>query len=483
MSKLIKSQWNHFLSLNIWLKLLILLFIIVGTVIRIKYLATPGFKYDTNLFYTWGKDALNMGYIDFWRNYTQTFDYPPGSLYFLMGLEGITRLFSDSYSAFMIALKSVNWLADIALIVTIYYTARKYGKLSYAKSILLSTFTYILPSLWFVTAFWGQLDTFLVLVMVFTFLLMFKSLEKDTSLSVFYKSPSFWSGVVFAFGLWFKLQVVLVIPVIILFAISHGKNFKWKNHLAGFFSLSFLIILVPVLTNIHRLGEVMAAPFIRSDNVSDGASTFWIALGMNGKGSDYVFQFGKFGFSVTVLGILLFLFILGWVLKKYFNISFPKNIKNFQLKKYISHIMPRNISFVDVMVILTLLTSLYYMLFTKMHERYFHLGMIFSIFALATFGIRIRNKWLWFWIILICNISYFFNVLDVYHWWYKDDGAPTWVNNVLQILGTPSGRDYNIVSSFTSVTNTICVILMCIWIAVNVRSRSIDDLKISKGRP
>jgi Gpi18-like mannosyltransferase len=466
---ILANQWKQFLALNIWIKLIILAIIIIGSVARIMYISNLGFKYDTGLFYVWGTEGLNMGYYDFWKNYSATFDYVPGSLYFLIGIKIIARLFSDNYETFMIVLKSVNWIGDIFLVFTTYYIARAYGKFSYGKSVLISLFSYILPSLWFVTALWGQLDTILVLLCLYPVIFMFKSVESGEKFSwkYFYKNYSFWSGVIFALAFWFKLQAILIIPAMVLFALSYKGIFKAKPQLWGFLITTLLIIFIPLITNIRRLGEVMGAPFIRSDNVSDGASTFWIALGMNSKGSDFVFQFGKVGLSVTLLGLLLFVILMIWIFKKYFQLDSKALLKFGSIKSYIDRNIPKKVSFLDIMLFLTILTSLYYMLFTKMHERYFHLGLIFGIIALASFRQEMKNKFLWFLILLICNISYFYNVLDVYYWWYRYDGAPSWVNEVRQIIGTPTGHSDNVLSSLTSVTNSICVLLMCVWVVVN----------------
>lgn len=428
--------------------ILIVLAFIVGTILRYRNLFNLGLVYDTvETQYTWGVNANRMGVIGFWRDYNGFFDYLPGALYIITGVEWVSKLLGDNPHAFVFTLKSLNWLAEIGFIASLVYIGKRYGKLSNKVLVIFAAFTYLIPSIWFVGEVWGQFDTLLVLGSVVSVILLYRGVENGSVKKNFYKDPIFWSGVVFGLGIWFKLQTALIIPVLVLFHLCY-RNKSWiVRQFFGFLTGSLAIITIPLLVNPHRLGSNLASPYSRGDEITKGAATLWRLVGMEGLGSDKLFVVNNIGVSVSGAGMLLFTVLMVLITVKYLGLNLRKLPK-------ISKVFPDQLSFLDFAVIMTISSSLYYMLFTKMHSRYLHMGMLFAMVVFVASRARNRMR-SWLWLVLALSLSYFMNQVSVFKATGNTD--PAWV-------GTLHNSFYLNVWLLEALVNLLCIIGFYLWV-------------------
>ena len=251
LTKFARNLKQSFFKLPLTTKILVFFSLTVGSVIRVLGGLSLGYYFDmVYTQYTWGKLAVQMGLFGFWADYPMNkhFDYPPLSLIYEYFLALLSAPFNFNIQLFIFLLKGVNWLVEILFILVFAYLMKRFSGFKPSTTWLISSLIYILPSLWFVSAIWGQNDTLVVLISFLTvFILFYKRGFKPVSATenvvhkVWYKDLAFWSGVLWAVGIWIKQQPVLVLPLILLFFI-YGKT--WKNLFqAVCWILPFIVLL------------------------------------------------------------------------------------------------------------------------------------------------------------------------------------------------------------------------------------------------
>lgn len=427
--------------------LFFLLALIIGTWIRYVNLFDLGFYFDTiETQYDWATTANSNGILKFWREFEGFFDYLPGALYLLTSIKWLSQFIGNDPSAFVLLLKLFNWIADISLIVLIAYVGKKYGNYTKLQLQILSGTLYLLPALWFVGGVWGQIDTFIVFLILLSIVLLFREKETDHISSPFYKSPGFYSGIILGIGLWIKLQVLLIIPVLILFYCIVRKRNIFLKQIFGFFIASVVIILPPLIINAHRLGQNLIQPYMRDDDVSKRAATLWGLLGFTDKGSDPIVIFGDHALTVATTGMILYTIAMLIFVIRFQRLSFRSFPK-------LQKIFPKDMTFFDFALVFAISSSLYFMLFTKMHSRYLHIGLLFAIVAGVALKYKKRAISL-FIISIILSLSYTYNHMYVY---IIDDMPRTeWINTIYELYK----GDHFLTISFI---NILCIIGLFVW--------------------
>lgn len=413
--KFISEIFESFNHLKKQQKLFVLGFLVLGSLIRLSQLFHLGFVFDTvDTQYIWGKSAHDMGTGEFWRNYPGFFDYWPGSLNLLTLLYLISRLFGGNPEAFVVILKLFNWFFEIVFILLAAFIARKYGNWDSKKILVFASFLYILPAIWFVGVGWGQFDTFLVSLGLISILVLYKSLQRETS-NQKYLLLAFLSGIIMGAALWVKLQIVLLFPALALFYVYH-RNIKMAlTQLGGILISSAVLIAIPVLYNNGRLINSIRSPIDRIDRVTEGAATFWVMLGYNFRmGTDSLFDF--WGRNITISKMGMYLFVL-------LSLVFVIRLAGFklrELKEQMSHPVQTFKSYFNqplpfhiFCMVMTITSSMYFMFLTKMHSRYLHFGLLFAFLTFAGIKSSAAAK-IWFAGACIMSFGYFLNQIYVF---------------------------------------------------------------------
>lgn len=269
--KLISQRFlRYFRDFNKIYLVLILGLVLFGLYARITNSFHLGFEFDTvQTQYEWAKNANQLGYGAFWRDYQGGIDYLPGALLLGMCFEFVGRFLDpvlpgDSAQAFVTVMKFFNMFVDLGIALICYYVARLYAKSSKEKSAFIAALAFSLPSVWFISNVWGQFDSLILLLALGSVILMYYRNKKGGVANVF-KDLSFWSGVLFAVGFWLKPLIVLTIPLILIYQFSGKPIAKVKSAL-----------LTTIMWLLIASGFVMIGLYIRGNY--ENYNTLFLAL-------------------------------------------------------------------------------------------------------------------------------------------------------------------------------------------------------------
>ncbi|MEM1312480.1 MAG: hypothetical protein AAGF07_03375 [Patescibacteria group bacterium] len=495
------SIFRTYYNLPLLIKVFFFVAIVFGTVIRLQNLFHYGYYFDTVYTqYNWGKVGFEIGIFEFWKSYDGFFDYSFLSLILETVLYSISRLFTETATGFVVALKSFNWFVEICLVGYVFRLVRKYSpeknlRVKYSISFFLGGLIYCLPSLWFVSAVWGQNDTLISLLGAISLELIFlkpanenNNLAKEKKfgniISIF-RDRFFWSGLVFAFGFWIKQQIIMILPVLMIYHLKGktwwdilniilwsspvflcfalglryfevsdfaatrniglvglvfisvslfafvGKLDRWvyaRRQGFGFLIVSLSILIPCLALNYIRTGSTMFAVVGRLNISSNGAANLWRLLGVDGDASQPLLNVnGQELLTISSVGILIYTVVMLVLYLNYQHISwrrlFSNDIKNLQ------SLVTRALTFKDAITITTISSGAYFMFFTKMHSRYLHFFIVFSILSLAFLKFSKLFMW-WLVIVLFVHFAYFLNQLGVYY--DQNNPYPGWIIEIIE---------------------------------------------------
>jgi hypothetical protein len=409
---------QDFLQLSRKHKSIIIALCSFAIIARIANYFHLGFYYDLiETQYDWAKHSVDQGFFEFWRTYRQNgIDYLPGAMYIITPIQAINKLlFGGGEYAFVALLKLFNTLNDIIFAGIIYFFARTKGKTTAPEAFGLATTTLLLPSLWFISSVWGQFDTFPINISIIMCVLIHAAL-KNNNLKL-----GLWSGVLYGATIWFKLQAILLLPALIALFITAKKPEIKNKFITGFFYSSVLILTVPLIANAYRVGFAIAQVVVRSNNVTNGASTFWPLVDMVKYGNDDWFNIGNFTITASKFAYLIYILGMG-----YFGLKLL-NIKLNTLLNPIKTIAKLKMISLEAFILITAISSsIYFMFFTKMMSRYLHWGYLFSMIFLTLVWNTKYRLYLIASLILV-ELGYFLNQIGVYGWWNSNPYWPDWV--------------------------------------------------------
>jgi len=218
----------------------LLLFIILLCAIFVRFLLSflPGFKVDVNTWFAWANRLVELGFSKFYDPKVWT-HYTPGYLYIFWILGILKKTFHlSSQSALLQLFKFPNNLADILTAILIYkIIARKK-----ARWALLGLIFYLFnPALIFNSSVWGQLDSFLNLLMLVSLYFLLEG-EKV-----------FLSALFLSLSVLVKPQALFILPV---FAVFLFKKYKIQKSIKFFsiFVLTTLLLSLPFFPDNPILG-------------------------------------------------------------------------------------------------------------------------------------------------------------------------------------------------------------------------------------
>ncbi len=510
--------WVNFQKMPTIYKLWFLYALVLGSYVRYINLNNFGYYYDTiSTQYSWAKSGFEMSYFGFWKNYPDFFDYLPFSLIYEIFIYSIAKVFGGGEVAYIHVLKSFNWLSELILtFFTIYVVLKEVEKLQKLKQetinwiFNLGSIIYIAPSLWFVTALWGQIDSLIPLITWISIYLLYLGHENQGRAQVpFYRDCLFWSGIIFGIAFWTKQQSVLTLPVLFIFYLS-GKNWKllgkaavriglniilsvllnglgvlygmsqnlvsfgtvnglwyfngldfilkylpytislnllvilWQllNHqnqkttwqqlirqIFGFTIFSSLIVIPLLFVNIARFGTTLFAVASRDNLVTKGGHTFWSIFYSDEKDSYALLSLGPAKLSISIAGYLAYFALMGVLLYFFYKLNFQDiwtDLKSLSAKLvqtirrrpttlynwHVNKIFTKPIRLVDFALLMTINCSLYFFFFTKIHSRYLHFAIVFSLISLIF--LVLYKGWRWFLLILVFfHLGYFINQVNI----------------------------------------------------------------------
>lgn len=322
------------------------------------------FWVDMNLYKDWAITMVQQGFANFY-NYSTNCDYPPTYLYVLWMIGKIFQFFDPNFShtdglLLMVLIKLPPVLADIgsALLITEILkphtteaTAHKLG--------LLYAFN---PLMLFVSGVWGQVDG----LMNFLMLLAFYLIQQNYVIR---------SGLLIAVMIIIKPQGLFFAPFLVLSQWFRQVWWKWTAIAGGGLGLIWLIILPfygigsPETINISK-------PFFSLYKLLKGTADYYSFASVNAFNfwgwANWIRDYTTFlGISYKVIGLIFLGILLIWL-----------GVFLYQQHHFTASdsTTPR---FTAQIIAISIMLFGFFMLPTRMHERYMLYGIGFLVIAIA----------------------------------------------------------------------------------------------------
>jgi len=317
------------------------------------------FWVDMNLYKDWAINMVQQGFANFY-NYSTNCDYPPTYLYVLWAIGKIYQFFDPNFShtdglLLMVLIKLPPVLADIgsALLIakilkphTTEATAHKLG--------LLYAFN---PLMLFVSGVWGQVDG----VMTFLMLLAFYLIQQNHVIR---------SGLLIAVMIIIKPQGLFIAPFLVLSQWFRQVWWKWAAIAFGGLGLIWLIILP-----FYGIGSLdligFSKPFFSLYKLLKGTADYYSFASVNAFNfwgwANWIRDYTTFlGISYKVIGLLFLGILLIWL-----------GIFLYQQRNFTAA------TFTNQVLAIAIMLFGFFMMPTRMHERYMLYSLGFMAIAIA----------------------------------------------------------------------------------------------------
>lgn len=361
-------------KINIWFSItrnqyLSIAFILFSAFLVRMYLSTSeGFEFDLSLFRTWSRGVHFTGISNFYHGVKS--DYPPLYIYILWVVGTFYKLFiSASFDiqspVFTILLKTPAIIADIVTALLIFLIVRKYG--SFRLAILCMMVYAFNPAIIYNSAIWGQVDS------VYTLFLMFALME-------FVSGKPMIAGASLALAILTKPQSLVLVPLFALVMLKKHSLFKSVKISIASFAVFVLVALPFYLnTSIFGLFKLYFSSYTQYPFNSLNALNIWSFGGLF-QPDNKIFLF----LTYRIWGYLLFslLFI------------------------YVAHVIIKRKEDRSIYIASAILFFGFFMLFTRIHERY-----LFSLFAPLAVAMALNRRLSY--VYLLATITFLFNLYFV----------------------------------------------------------------------
>ena len=308
---------------------------VAAFVLRVLLFSFQGYQNDVNTFVSWFNTAAASGPRFFYTTVSWC-DYPPFNIYLFWSFGSLAQMLDLFGTPFVVYIvKLVPSLFDLFVAGLIYFFVRK--QLSF-KLCLLTVALYIFnPAVIFNAAVWGQFDAIYTLFLLLSMFLALKG------------KPEF-SAASFAVSLLTKPQAIALLPLVV-FVIFKKSGFKRLTFsIVTFFVTIFAIILPMRWSNpITFLVDIYFGAYSGYAYTSINAFNTW----------------GLFGLWVPDGNF----FILGWLMFVVFSF-FALYVLNRRWEKS---------SYTLVFFVAFMLLFAFFMLPTRIHERYLFPAISFLV--------------------------------------------------------------------------------------------------------
>ncbi len=209
-------------------KILLFTLLAVGFLLRISASTLMDGHNDIDLFKNWATSAANNILQVYSSSSIRSVDYPPLYIYVLALIGKIASVPAFS-GYFILMLKIPSIIADIVTSYFIYKLGKKY--LSPAISIFIAAFYIFNPAIFIDSTFWGQVDSFFTLFIVFAVYLL--SEKKIVA-----------SSVILVASVLMKPQGIIFIPIL-FFELVRERNLKTLIKAAISGIITAIIVILP----------------------------------------------------------------------------------------------------------------------------------------------------------------------------------------------------------------------------------------------
>jgi dolichyl-phosphate-mannose--protein O-mannosyl transferase/Gpi18-like mannosyltransferase len=371
-----------------------------GLLLRLFFIGNEGFKTDVQTFVAWAMALAEHGLGSFY-NATNFADYPPGYFYVLAVVGWIWETFFKSFDgghyvviAAMVKLPAI--LADLGIGVLVYAIVRRFAGMRVALGA--SALWLFNPAIVYNSAAWGQVDSVAAGFALLAIYVLLRSGD-DAPERVSWWIVAGW--VLFAYSLLIKPQAAVLLPLMIAFAFVDPQRRRARLLSTGMGIVAGLILALALTEPFHHGNPVDAfswllARYSFGSNVypfnSVNAFNLWAIRGQFWQpDTDPIMFFGWFSLGPQYLwGIFLVVAATALVVWRYLQDRTPRGLLEG----------------------CAIATIAFFVLATRMHERYLFNGLLFTIVCLP-----FARRYLWgaiaLTVVLLANLFYSLQYLYV----------------------------------------------------------------------
>jgi len=259
------SVWDRTLP---WQLIAIL---VVGLAVRMIFIGDQGFNVDVQTFIAWTISLVDHGLANFYGQ-TSFVDYPPGYFYILALIGHIWAPFragDTGYTLIRDLVKLPAILADLGIGVLLYAIAKRFASTTVA---LLTAALYVLnPAAIFISAKWGQVDSVAGFFVLLAAYYLLKS-DDEQGDGISWYIPAAWVSL--AYSLLIKPQAAIVIPVFIAFAFTNPQRRQARLMSTGVGIVLAIIFAIVLVEPFHPTANPFAAMSWLLERFAHGSSVY-----------------------------------------------------------------------------------------------------------------------------------------------------------------------------------------------------------------
>jgi dolichyl-phosphate-mannose--protein O-mannosyl transferase/Gpi18-like mannosyltransferase len=355
-----------------------------GLLLRLFFIKDAGFSTDVSTFEAWTISLLDHGLANFYGASGFT-DYPPGYFYILAVVGHVWAPFRAGDAGFgllAIMVKMPAILADIGVGALIYAIAKRFAS---DRMAILASACYVLnPAVIYISANWGQVDAIAGGLALLAAFFLLKSDDEVGTYSIYI--PLAW--VTLAYSLLIKPQAAIVAPIFIAFAFVNPEM-RSKRVISTIIGLAcaglFTLLLVepfhpssPIAALLWLLQRDQIGSSVYPYNTVN-AFNLWAIKGPFWQPDSQLIV----GIPQYIWGLVLVIAALILIIWRYVTDRTPSGL----------------------LESCSLALIAFFILATRMHERYIFDGLLFSI---ACIPVARRYVWstLTLTIVLFANLIY-----------------------------------------------------------------------------
>ncbi len=368
------------------------LILFAGLILRIIFSTFITYKYDFQIWMNWGQQISDVGFSNFYDRYWC--DYMPGYLYVLWILDNLHKTFH--WIPVDILFKLPANFADFGISILIFFALRGITTL---KNAMIASVVYLFnPASLSNSTFWGQVDSFHALPILFSVLM---GLRQRFILS----------GVFAALAFMIKPQSIVVFPVIGFLAIrpiiGTNKKFALKPFLPSILLVAAIILTSSILTipfiwdDIDSLSYMLTGPvdlvrerfetaYGQYNSASLNAFNFWGAVAM-WQSDEITFLW----LSYRTWGTLIFFTLYALIMGLLFRFALVKREEDGSVFEYV------------IFEAITLILFSLFLFVTRAHERHLLPAIVF-------FTIIAYKSWILWYLYGVLSFVYVVNMTYAY---------------------------------------------------------------------
>ncbi len=409
---------------------------VLAFIIRLIFISQPGFEADTAYWKSWSLAASDKGIV--WMVQNTNYNYPAGFSYILWLMASVYKLFAnpDNYRQFwnpnnylfLLISKLPSIFSDLAIGGGIYYLLRRPKLLGLPEKLSrlalpLATVYLFHPVAIYDGAWWGQVDSFGLVFILFAILALVK------------RRPIL-ASIIITLGFLLKLQTIVLLPLFFLYV---WLAFSWKDMAKGLVAaaLTYAIITLPFIIagNLSRTFYLVYQNADWFPLLSLRAYNLWwlVSKGAGMATSDKILTLGIT--SAKTLGLILF------------STTYLLSVGLICVDQ-----KPKNLILAFVFACFS-----FYFFPTQSHERYIFPALMLSILLLPYFWDNLWLKRFAVGLFGVLSVTTLINLNTSMVVNYPANGLP-----LASILAIPA------VDTFISLVNLLAVVILTYYIFKNL---------------